>query len=314
MSSKNHKEEKKAQIMLITLLVLMIVAIVIVSLIMIINRDIGQVSTNQKFDQIYNAAESDLQRLVTELGTGQITMANIATGKYAGKCTTPNTAIDSYTLLEARCNFSDDQYSSIAVDRRIDFRRVKKIEALQLRKDESYTVNLNGYNSTLKIEWNGNFAMDMGLIYQDGTELKMIRDVFDTQLVYTSLAGDNPYLDTNNIHAFSFTQLATSSPYSNAFEMNIAATNGLGGLAPKYLVITPRSSASGVVEIHVTPTNTASLSSYPYQLREIISTGTDLLDSTSPVAKLKTTIPLISQADSIFDYAFITNDSLDFSN
>lgn len=290
----------KAQIMLITLLVLMVIAVVLVGVVIILNRDVFQVTTNEKYEQIYNAVESDINNIIQKYGDYAVDINTLPVDFI-------NCNLDSIIYdIQYTCAFSDDDFTSLQIDRDVIIKDTRDIEDIVLKVDNGYTVNLEGYTNTIDVTWDGNVALEFTYVYAQGGELKSIKDIFDQYDVYTSLQGDNPFLPSAN-HQLKFATLDPSNT-NNSTRINIGNIVA-GVVTPKYITITPRSIDEEFTNLTVMAVDP---STFPFQLRRFNATGYDSIDSTTPVVEVETYVPLFPQVSSVFDYAFLTDSQISF--
>lgn len=321
----NYKKQKKAQIMLITLIVLMIVAISVIGITILINRDTEQVAQNQAYTQIANATESKLNTYVREFGGLNFDL----TQDLPAECNeffdpmAPNDIV--YT-----CEFSDNEFSTLFVDIETEFRDTNSITEVPVQVDQAYTIRLvdssgtTGYRNQLHLEWTGSIALEFTLIYENslaGT-FEAIKDIYDGHGVFESFntapqpgLAQNPNDNSPNAyHEFTFlTNVNSLTPAQNATTIDLAAILGASpDLIPQYLLVTPRKNPSTAIlatDLTVEPENEAT---FPPQLREFVVIGFDSTNEESPSATFTSSIPLVPQLDSIFNYALLTRDPIIF--
>jgi len=302
---------KNGQILLITLLVLTILSIITVSLVILVNKDIKQVVSNDKYEQSYNASESQLSRFLDKYATYKIpAITALITDPVLGVGCIPGPQFVDKT--EVTCTFNNDpnltsfktDTTSVVID------DLKKLDAYPINKDSAYELNLNngvsGYNGRLDISWDKQpSAIDFALIYSDSTgKERMIRDVYDFNGIFFSNLGGT-YSSNNLIHPFDFYNNINNSALNTSF--TISKIKGLNGV-PKTLRITLRmKNLNDSTQVTVIPSDFVT---FPIQMREFTSTSFDSKDANPPVAKVQTKIPLYPQLDSFFDYSLISNIAL----
>ncbi len=303
------KSKKKAQILLVTLLVLTVVAMAVSGTVILLNRDVGQVSTSQKYQQIYNVAESQLQRVIEKYGNYNEDLNNI--GNDFATCSSVQQ--EENNIYE--CTFSDEINAATTIDTSLTAIDSKNINELSIKKDQALTVNLNGYRNGVQINWGENFAMELSITYfidangnsvwDNNEEIQNIGDVYDLQNVFDSREGNDPNSESVfNFSIFDAENVATSLQFTVSSIDNFQAN-----YYPMNLTVIPRSNLSSLssTKISITPTDP---SVFPYQIRSFEAKSFDSEDPSSPVATVESFIPLGSQIDSIFNYAFITKDTL----
>jgi len=284
-SQAYKKRNSKGQILVITLVVLMIIAITIIGVITTLNRDTLQVSTSDKYGQIYAVTENELLRGVETYGLGY----NINQLNSQG-CSRNQ----SSTELRFVCDSEPTNPSNLDISNELIIYDTKNITELELRKDESYAVNLNGYNNDIRVTWDTtNTAVEFALTYSDNgvNQVRVIRDVYEWNSLYTSNGANN----------FTFT---SNSATGTTFR--ISSISGLSGsYTTQNLIIYPRTTnANTVVTFSVSPTSYAS---FPYQMRVFESQSFDASDPNTPLVSLDSRISLLPQIVSLFDYALLTN-------
>jgi hypothetical protein len=305
MNSKNN-QKKKAQILVITLLVLMILAVIVISVVSLATKDADQVVANKKYTEIFNETENKLNQLVREFGIQSVPAtlpANCAVSGTGGgyKCDLSST-IDGKTFLTV-----------------VTVNDSSTIDGLKISKDRSFEMSLeikdatgtvvDYYRGGIILDWDKAAALDFTVTYRNpanGNALGVIKDVYDLSNVYTSSGGD-PYNPAN--HLFNFVAPTTDAGLlPTTTRININSIDGVSGMNPVSLRITPRMSGTdSEISLDVTGAGATSL---PAQIRQFIATGYIQNDPNTPVVKIETSIPIGAQTDSIFDYAFLTDDEI----
>ncbi len=302
---RQNKKTKKGQILLITLLVLTILGIITVSLVTLANRDIGQVSSTDKYEQAYNTAENELFPILNKYS------------QYGLPLTTLPTDFTSCNTLglpnQYECQFVSSNFSNISFNTTVTVKEMQDVIDFQLYKDRTFDIDLNSvFKGELSFTWDKAAAIDFALTYKDVSTntLKVIRDVYDlsSPVVISSLSGDDPYNDPLNIHPFVFA-IADITNLAKSTKFTISQINGLPASAqPISLRVTPRMTEQlGAINLTITATDKTQ---FPNQLREFVSTSYIAIDKNTPVASLKTQIPLYPQVDNAFDYALIAEGAL----
>lgn len=278
----------------------MILSISVLGLVILVNRDTFQTTVNEKSDQITNAAETDLQRLIEDYGSYEINLADLI---LLPEC--QSVSSDSQLEVKVECLYSDSEYSTVEVTREIEITDMKKIDDLKLAKDENVAINLQGYFSGLDFYWEGSSAIELTLVYKDlNGKYRSEKDVFDSSGVYSSLEGVNPY----SARQFNFDVIPGVSDSNKSFRLNLNSISKDYSLANyEFLVITNRTKSNNSINLNVEPTDP---SSFAFQQRRFISTGYDESDIDTPVIQLESILPLFPQVDSIFDYAILSGSGL----
>ncbi len=310
--TSGEKETKKAQIMLITLVVLMILGIIVVGIVIVINRDTQETVANQKYEQVLNTAESNLQSIVQKYGNYSIALSSLPSDF--------NVCSPVVANIEYNCTFQNQDFSSISLTTQVNVQNTKDVREFEIKKDRSLVINLydaaitpaGGYKAGLELTWDNASALDFTLIYTDGSGKDFaIKDVYDESNIYESLVGDDPIGDPAGIHQLDFQALDLSN-LQTSVRIALGTSTIPAGVTIKSLRITPRMDATfGSIHLSL---EAGSKSNFPYQMREFKSTSYDQLEGqTTPVVNVLTQIPLTPQTDSIFDYSFITNDTIEFN-
>lgn len=290
---------KNGQILLITLLVLLVLGIIIVGIVIFTNRDFEQASSNQKYDEVYNSADTRIKMVVSQFGDYNKSLTLLTTS--FPEC------IEVVGDIEYTCNFNDTSSGNLDLTNVVTVKNVKIVEDYEIRKDESLEINLNNYMGRVNLTWDKDAALDFTILLRDASNnYSVVKDVFDLSGVYSSLVADDPYTDPSNIHSFDFRVLDSANP-SKSLTINVA--NSIpAGLMPISMRITPRMNDQyGSIILDLNPSDS---STFAYQIREFISTSYDPEDDSSPVVKLVTRIPIYPQTDAIFDYALITEGAI----
>jgi hypothetical protein len=301
-----NSDKKKAQILVITLLVLMILAVIVISVISLATKDANQVVANKKYTEIFNEAENNLNNLVREFGIQAVpatlpTNCGLSGTGNGYECNLVST-IDGKTFLTG-----------------VTINDSSKLSEYKIAKDRSFELNLeikdatgtviDYYRGGVILDWDKPAALDFTLTYRNpsnGNTLEVIKDVYDLSNVYTSSGGD-PYNPAN--HLFNFIAPTTDAGLlPTTTRININSIDGVAGMNPVSLRITPRMSGTdSEISLDVTGAGPTSL---PAQIRQFIATGYIQNDPNTPVVKIETSIPIGAQTDSIFDYAFLTDDEI----
>ncbi len=298
---------KKGQILLITMLVLMVLAIVIVGIVIVTNRDIGQVTTNQKYEQLYNVAETELQRVVAKYGVSTVRLGDLSRDPDLDEYITDCTPVNESLALGYDCSVSDENALGLELDTEILVVDRKEIRNLEIYKDESITVKLEGYKQSLDVTWDQNVAMEFSMNFfidsnNNGTwdqneEIKEVSDIFDNFGVFNSKDPTN---------TFGFTSI--NSGRGVRFRINSISTLP-ANYYTRSITITPRTRENNPnpVLLSVVPSDPGS---FPFQVRAFETTTYDTLDNNTPVVEVNSQVSLESQIDSIFNYSLITNGNI----
>lgn len=287
-----------AQILVITLLILGVITIAVLSIISILNRDSSQVVSNKKFEILNNAAEVLVTNAVKAHNTSP-TLTDLAS--FIPTCSFSSLVQSKLTY---NCQDNSNILSPIAVTSSLIVEDQRDITNKEIKSDQALAINILNYRGEVRIEWTGNFALELNMILRSPTgEWLNVNDVFDTQGVLSSLTSDNPFIDPSNIHDFLFTDPNTPSPNDLQFEINATLSSlGYGSYTPQLLVITPRNKETATTLVSVTGLGTG----FPNQIRQFTAVSFDNTDNSSPTAQVKSEILLQPQIDSIFDYALLT--------
>ncbi len=304
----NFKQKQQpGQVLLITLLVLTIIGIVIVGLVTLSNRDVTQVVTSEKYEALYNNAETEVRKIVDNFGRYDKVLDTLPA--------TFNTCSAIQTSVNYHCTIVDASTGNTNLKTDIDVTNTKDVQNYEVKKDRTLVLKLSDkgssvrYSGVLEVSWDKLTAVEFTVIAQDASRnLKVIKDVYDLAGVYDGLVGDNPYNQPNPNHQINYQVLdASNKPLGTRINFGSGGITGLAaGDYIYYLTITPRlKEDNSSVKFNVKGD-----SSLPYQIREFISTSVDTNDSSSPLAKVITQIPLAPQMDSVFDYALISKSAI----
>lgn len=291
---------KKGQIMVISLIVLMILGVVIVGLIILINRDTGQVTSNKKSQQIYNVAETQLLSIVSRYADPANSLTTIPN---CIQTTSQNGGI------RFDCGTTEDILDgALTITTRIEIEETKEIEDLEIRKDQTFTMNLDGYTAGLNIDWDRDAAVEFYFTYFIDSNTNGVWDNNEALEVKTGVYDRNSILYENNggDSDINFANLGTTQT-----SFNISGIDNLpANYRPYNLSITPRLTTDTLeaVLFDITPSNFSTL---PRQMRIFTATSFDASDNDTPVQTLNSQVPLYPQLDSIFNYSLLTKDSID---
>jgi type II secretory pathway pseudopilin PulG len=298
---------KKGQILLVTLLVLAILAIVVVGVVVLLNRDVEQVATNEKYQQIYNVSESQLQRIISTYADYSKPLSDIATDPglqdIVESCPV---SVQTIGEIEANCVINNTEILSSEVQTDIKITDSKKIDEFSLFKDDSLTLGLSstivpsGYRNRIDITWTGDMAIEFEVVYRNGSTYGNYKDVYDAHAVLDSFASGG------SVSAGVLSITPDSNNPSNKVSVNLGTLPGGSNL--EYLIITPRSKTEESTDISV---EAADESAFPNQMRLFLSTSLDTGDESTPIVKVEAQVPLFPQLNSAFNYSLISNDLIE---
>ena len=291
MKYKKQNQNAKGQILLITLLVLTILSIITITIILINSRDIKEVSSNRKYDQIYAAVEDKTKELIRTFGRYETPLTTLSNAPYNCFPESSNKYNCTYTLASGVYN------ANIVVSNE------KSYVDYQVFKDRGLEINLVGYKDYLDLHWeksglpaNEQASMEFILVYTDAAgNYRVKTDVYNPAGVYTSApAAGSP-----------FTYFENPGYPGNTFARRIGFSTSLTATEnPQKLVIIPRMTATnGSVELDVSPTTPGI---YPDQVRVFKGNSYDNSDDETPVVNIVTQIPIYPQTLGLLDYALLT--------
>ncbi|MCA9381296.1 hypothetical protein KC678_03455 [Candidatus Dojkabacteria bacterium] len=304
----NSKQIKQGQILLITLLVLMVLAIVIVGVVIVTSRDTSQVVANQKYEQLLNVAEVELQRVIDKYGDTTIPLDDLSRDDDLDNYVTSCDAVNSNSQIGYECKINDDNALGLDLDTTITVVEDKNISGLELYKDDTITFALDGYNQGLDITWDQDIAMEIAITYfedldSDGVwdtnePLDETRDIFDAFGVYDSLGGtpNFNFVSLNGGRGARFTinniaDLQSINYQTTSISLTARTRNNLGN----------------PTLIDVTATDPGS---FPFQIRSFTTSVFDPNDPQTPVAEVESFVSIETQLDSIFNYTIITDGNI----
>jgi len=301
---------KKGQILIITLLVLTILSILSISIIVLNNRDAGQVVANLKYEQAYNVAETELNSLIQIYGDYQTNLSALSIDCLELE---PN---NWYECTKTRSDLNSDTAYNVETN----IRNEKEIQRYELAKDRSLDIYLNGYSSGLDIRWFDNSgllgAMEMTLVFKTPTgDYKVVKDLFDKYGIFDTKNATSVFsyqsIESDLTRQNSSTRINIGTTkinlIANALNNSVNLTNSD---IPYYLKLTLRSnSAQAVLPLSVQSTDPAS---FPSQVRTFTASSFDnnASNTSTPVANVESVVPLFGQLGGIFDYALISEDEV----
>lgn len=317
----NYKKRLQAQILVITLVVLMILSIIIVGIVSIASKDTEQTVSNKEYDAIRNQVELNLDKMIHDLATTDLGADRLSDCDEITEIIPAQQYICRYTQNTAVGSVRSE--ISVKDDAQVDKYQIEKDSSLNLSliKENPVTGNLF-YKNSILLEWNEQVAMDFALIYfvddnlnnlyEQGEDIRVVKDVYDLAGVYDSLVSDDPYNDINGIHDFVYSDtgidaedLATKTRIliGDILQMQDAKNK------PLYLRITPRMKSTGYAQVTISVSPDGA--NFPLQIREYTGDGYVENDKETSIVKIRTQIPLTPQTDSIFDYALLTEDQVE---
>jgi len=309
--------KKKGQILLITLLVITILSILTVSAIVFATKDIKQVAQNNQYNQSYNVAENQLQRILSSYsdpkksligGTTNLTNDPLFYSIGKSSCIQNLNITNPIANTEVDCTFNTDRtFSSFPTISVVKVTDTKDLLSYTILKDQALDINLSnsgsGYSNGINISWiQPNIALDIAYTYLDATgNYKTIRDVYDYNGSLFNLKGT--YVITpSGTHPFSYS-LTPQPGTSTIINLNLSTIPGY--LSSVGLRITPRMSSGISSDIfNITPTT---YTNYPAQIRTFNSSTYNANDNVSPIAQVVSKINLFGQPNYSFDYGLISN-------
>lgn len=341
---------KKGQILLITLIVLSIVGIITVSVVILVQRDTQQVSATENYEEAYNASEgylnellnrySDrlkpLEDLLRDYGEGgvlpprggiEVDTGNPREGTQSTDNTTTDVGDSSLTAESLLCNPSasggylcqveSDEFSRLNLKTEITVDELNYLKDYLLYKDRTVDLTLGSYNDEVTLSWNHNSAIEFTLVYTDSAgRLQSVKDIYDPfNSFYKDKGTYDHLLDQLSIHPIDFLPVSgMDSHYSVKFILrNVRDINGAPvGTNLRYLRITNRTADNNEGILLNFNATGAGAGNFPKQVREFNARSFNPIDLVTPIAKLKTVVPLNAQPESLFDYAVITRDEINF--
>lgn len=333
---------KRAQILLITLIVLSIIGIITVSIVILVQRDTAQVTSSENYEEAYNASEGHLNELLNKYSDRLIPLDQLLSdfgdedgglnpdgagggdGREGSQSTggndTPFASELQCTQQAAGgflCQVENDEFSNLDLKTEISVNELNYLKEYPLYKDRTIDLALGAYTDEITVSWDKDSAIEFTLVYQDGGgQMQLVKDIYDPlNLYYQHLGQYDHILDHLGVHPFDFVApLNTDLNHSVKFILrNVKGVNGsaVSGTL-KYLRITNRNSDNNqavLLNLNATGPNSGT---FPKQVREFVSRSFNTSNLVTPIANLKTIIPLHAQPESLFDYAIITKDEINF--
>ena len=297
---------KKGQILLITLLVLMVTGIGIIGVIIIINRDTAQTSTNQKYQQVYNVAENKIFTLINKYGASNKPLSALVDDPDFTDCVADPTDSTKYN-----CTFVSTDFGVLDVLTTVTIQDIRDISSTIIPKDTPLTLNLSGYTGGLEFQWDKDTALDFLFVYQDTSgELKSISDTYNPSNVLDSPQNYNSILDPNALHKFDYNLVAgVAQNRGVSFVVgSIAGFNPVGTKKSVSLTITPRMKNKGEsISLNAHATSQAT---FPTQARTFAAVANESSNSPETKVNVKTQIYLYPQEDGFWDHALLSNGSI----
>lgn len=287
----NYNNKKyKGQILLITLLVLTILSIITITIILINSRDVKEVSSNRKYDQIYAAVEDKTKELIRSFGRYETPLSSLSSAPY--NCFQESTSKYncSYTLASAAYN------SNIIISNE------KSYVDYQVFKDRGLEINMTGYKDYLDLYWekqgvpaSQQASVEFILVYTDASgNYRSKSDVYNPASVYTSApSAGSP-----------FTYLENPAYPGNIFGRRINFSSSLTASEnPVKLVIIPRMTTNNAsIELDLSAV-TPGL--FQDQVRVFKGNSYDSSDDETPIVNIVTQIPIYPQTLGLLDYALL---------
>ncbi len=284
-----------AQIMLVALLILMIIGIIVVGVVGVSSRDVLQTASNQQYQKLYNDSESTIYQVIDKYGDSTVSLSSITSENFGnGSCA----SVDSSTF---NCNFTAQDGAAT----KLTIADTPKVQNYQLSKDDSLELDLSGYRGQLIVGWTGRAALEFGLIYDESGVTKYIGDIFDTASIYDSTGNSPTQRSLPEDHPFLF-----SDDPSGGINFKI---DNIQGLPPTARTVSLRITARMDSTQALTKVNVDADNGFPKQLRQLTATSFDPNSDVQSTATVVTQIPLLAQAPSPFDYALLTQDTIDKS-
>lgn len=281
----------RAQVMVITLLTLMVLGIITVGVVLTASRDVFQTVSNQQYEIAYNAAEEEvftfLDKYARSNSGGTFPSLAEVTTDFPGACTQVTLGVSYY------CSFLD---TATSVQTELQIRDVTSFTDYEVVKDDSLSLNINGYRGEVRMSWQNSAAIEISLIYTTAAgEYRIIKDLFDPAALLTA-SGGNPFVNSpGDGHAIVFSTY--QSPFTNSFRFTVGNTLGIGATdVPRLLIITPRIPTAGR-SIRLSFNYDGSLG----QMREFVGVGRLAGVLNSPVPSVRTYVPLYPQSLNIFN-------------
>lgn len=316
-------ETKKGQIMLITLFVLSIMAILLVMTLRIVLVDNQQADANEDFAVLDAVAQSITQEYA--IGSSESTLDNIV-----NDCPGDSLKIDIFTVecefevnkttLEANSPIPEENvYTTVKV-------KDSSIVEVDIKKDEAYSIELtaprddgNGFisfSNSVSFLWpdEGPMAVEIFVIFFTDVDAPgNTRYVWDSENEDLRVAYgifNNGLLPTNPTNEFNITSNVRRGSGVFTVDIRSAMNSKLNNAnnVPKSIVIIPRmeNSSRNFTIQSARDRDHNSNTIYPLQLREITTTTFDRNDPETPIAEVKTKVPLYPQLDALFYYVLLS--------
>lgn len=278
----------RGQILAITLLALLIVAIVVIGVYNLTTRDVQQTVANREYQELYNAAETQIFQLIDKYGQNTTQLSTL-TNDFPGNCVLaqPNTY---------NCQFQAGQTSTDML-----IQDSSRVDRYELGKDEYIELALNGYRGDVFFSWEGQTALEFGLLYRiTGIESGFTFDLFDIASVFDSNGGD-PLLNPFSNHQFPFISVGGGEYRFRVRDIRNLPPNA----QTSTLRITARKPNPGPIYLNVRGEG-----NFPLQIRKFTATSYNNQAQSNVVASVITQVPLKPQALSFFNYSLLVNSSV----
>lgn len=293
----NKSKRKSAQIMVVTLLVMMILGIITVGVASNASRDTLQSVSSRQFEDLYDTSEERVFTILDKYSkiknvSGQLYELNDLNYDYPTDCT------EIRSNKEYECIFSLNN----SVESEVIVEDITNFDDYEIYKDEMFMFDLDGYVGEIRMSWEGEAAIDMGLIYRNTSSNRyfVIRDLYDRLSIMDAAGGDEFSTDR---HAFRFNTY--QSPNTNSFRFSISQISGFNssGNQSEYLFIIPRIDGdNGSIKLSF-----SAASSLKEQMRVVTASSYVLGIDNGPVPSVRSMIPLAPQIPSIFAYSLMVD-------
>jgi cysteine-rich repeat protein len=177
------QRKKSAQILIITLIVLMLVSITVVVITATVAKNNRQVFNNIEYERSYNLAEDRLIGAADTLATPQFELFNLLTidgqaSVDADNCESMPVNPDKYY-----CTYLESGNATRTI---LTIEETNIVDAYDIPADNYFDIVLfdsssdAGYRGVVDIEWFGEAALELSLIYSDGQgNMRSTSDVVD---------------------------------------------------------------------------------------------------------------------------------------
>lgn len=301
------KKTLPAQIMLVTLLTLMILAIITVSVVTSTRKDVQQTVNTREYESLFATSEESILTIIDKYGKlatdGKlVTLAGLPQDMPADLGNCVQDASNEYSCV-LKSQVDPSGVITTSKESEVSIKDIVSFNGYELSKDQSLTIDLQGYAGEIRLNWEGQAALDFGLVYRTAAgEYGIIRDVYDLSATLDSTGGD-PYADPQNKHSFAFAQ--HQSPASNSTRFILSGTTGLPANSTLILLtITPRIRPNGGIAINVSFGADGGL---PTQMREILARSYDTANPNTVTASVRSLVPIFPQAAALLEYVLLVD-------